>query len=54
MTPVLWKYSPKHKTDDNKHTIRWHTVQRQACFQNNYFILYTAEKEVTIGTDVII
>lgn len=29
-------------------------VQRQACFQNNYFILYTEEKEVTFGTDVII
>lgn len=29
-------------------------VQRQACFQNNYFILYTEEKEVTFGTGVII
>lgn len=24
---MLWKYSPKHETDDNKHTIRWHSPE---------------------------
>lgn len=50
---MLWKYSPKHETDDNKHAIRWHSPETGR-FQNNDSILCTEEKEVTIGTDVII